>query len=85
MQKIVNGHVNQTRVCAIEEALDQSNEKAAPTEPFEPWQDLREEGVHVKARRRQQGEDDTKQKRKRAPNRQRPSHDFYIQQIFLPI
>src|ERR1019366_4742617 len=54
MQKIVNGHVDETRICAVEETLNQPNEKAAPGEPFESRQDLLEERSHVHARRRQQ-------------------------------
>ena len=70
MQKIVNGDIDKTRVCAIEETLNQPNEKAAPTEPFEPGQKLQEKRVHVEARRRRHGEDDTENERKRGPDRQ---------------
>jgi len=54
MQKIVNGYVDETRVCAIEETLNQPNEKAAPTKPFESRQHLHEKLSHVHARWRQQ-------------------------------
>jgi hypothetical protein len=81
VQKIVNGHVDESRVGAIQEALNQPNDKTPPTVPFEPRQDLLEKCVHVETRGRQHGEDDAKHKRKRGPDRQRPSHDFYIQHI----
>ena len=70
MQEIVNGHVDETGVRAIEEAFDQPDEKAPPAEPFEPGQDLQEKRVHVEARRRQHGEADAKQERERGPDRQ---------------
>ena len=70
MQKIVNGHVDETRVRAKEETLNQPDEKAPPTVRFESRQYLLEKRIHVYARWRQQTVDDTKYKRKRGPDRQ---------------
>jgi hypothetical protein len=77
MQKIVDRHVDESRVCAVQKALDQSHEKTTLSEPFEARQYLIEQRVHVHTRWREHPVDDTKQTRKCGPDRQRLRHDSY--------
>ena len=40
MQKVINGHEDETGICAVEETLDETHEEALPTHPLEPRQVL---------------------------------------------
>tara|TARA_R110001583_G_scaffold187154_1_gene348244 strand:+ start:288 stop:566 length:279 start_codon:yes stop_codon:yes gene_type:complete len=79
MQKVVHGYVNQPGVRAIKKTLNQADAEAAPTVRFEPRQDLLEKRRHMNARGRYQAIHDTKHKRKRGKDSQRPCNDFNIQ------
>ena len=60
IQKIVNRHVDEACICAVEATLDGAHEEALPTQPLESRKNLLEKLIHVHARRRQHAVDDTK-------------------------
>ena len=35
MQKVINGHEDETGICAVEETLDETHEEAPPTHPLD--------------------------------------------------
>lgn len=70
MQTIINGHVYKARVRAIEETLNQPDEKALSSQPFESRQYLFKNRSHVQARRRKHAVHHTKYECKGGPDRQ---------------
>lgn len=46
MQKVVDGNIHKTCVRAVQKALDEPDEKPAPTKPFKTGQDLQQKCMH---------------------------------------